>query len=214
VVDSGEPGPAIVDSAAEADLIVMATRGDGATAALIGSTADHVARHAPVPTLLVREVAAATIRRIMVPLDGGARAEEAIPLAATMRQEFGGSVLLVRVVDPSTSIATARELKEAADAYLRQQAERIGDAETVDVEVPVLRAGTVAECLMEVAKPGDIIVMASRRRTQLAKLLLGSVAAPLIRSAPVPVVLAPGIPGHMASALHAAASGIGRSDSV
>jgi nucleotide-binding universal stress UspA family protein len=50
----GPAGPAILDAARGADLIVLGTRGHGAvTGALLGSVAHHVARHAPGPVVVV-----------------------------------------------------------------------------------------------------------------------------------------------------------------
>ena len=53
-------------------------------------------------------------RRILVPLDGSARAEQALPLAARIARAAGGSVLLLHVVSiplefgPSPSHAAPR----------------------------------------------------------------------------------------------------------
>lgn len=55
VVVNSQPGPAILDFAAEhpTDLIALSTRGRGGLArAILGSVADHVMRHATVPVLL------------------------------------------------------------------------------------------------------------------------------------------------------------------
>ncbi len=210
VVTAGKPGQRIVEAAADTDLIVMATRGGGATALLVGGTADYVAHHAPVPTLLVRDMPAAPIERIVVPLDGSTRAEEALPLAATLRRELGATIHLVRAIDPSTSIATASELQQAAETYLNRQLKSVADDANVSYDIPVVRVGSVAESILQVAQPGDLFVMASRRRRPLGQLVLGSVTAAVVRSAPVPVVLVPGIPGEMAPALHAAKTGSAR----
>ena len=54
---AGEPGEVIVAQAAEmkADLIAMATHGHGwAKRLVLGSTAEHVRHHSPVPMLLVK----------------------------------------------------------------------------------------------------------------------------------------------------------------
>ena len=184
----------------------MATRGSGATGLLIGSTADYVARHATAPTLLIRDehVAVAEVGRLVVPLDGSRRAEEALPLAAALRRQLGATILLVSIVDPSTSLASTDELKRVAQAYLEQQIQRMGETEDLSYEVPVCRVGSVDESLMEVARTGDLFVMASRRRGRVGQLLLGSVTAAVVRRAPVPVVLVPAIPGGMASALNGA----------
>ncbi|MBA3450552.1 MAG: universal stress protein, partial [Chloroflexia bacterium] len=85
VIDDG-PAEGIVSAAADADLVVMCTHGAGDGGRLLfGSVADRVARHAPVPTMLVRggrePIAAALVRRIVVPLDGSPAAERALPMA-------------------------------------------------------------------------------------------------------------------------------------
>jgi nucleotide-binding universal stress UspA family protein len=50
----GSAGPAILEAALGADLIVLGTRGHGAvTGALLGSVTHHVARHAPGPVVVV-----------------------------------------------------------------------------------------------------------------------------------------------------------------
>lgn len=49
-------------------------------------------------------------RRILVPLDGSERAEQALPVAMRLARASEGSLLLVRVVNTSTSLApTQRE---------------------------------------------------------------------------------------------------------
>jgi nucleotide-binding universal stress UspA family protein len=41
-------------------------------------------------------------KRILVPLDGSERAEQALPVAARMARVSGGSVILLQVVDVAT----------------------------------------------------------------------------------------------------------------
>src|SRR5690348_758316 len=40
-------------------------------------------------------------KRILVPLDGSARAEQALPIAVRLAQASGGTILLVQVVPPA-----------------------------------------------------------------------------------------------------------------
>ena len=55
---AGNPGDRIVEEAHEADIVVMGTHGRrGLQRALVGSVAEHVIRHAPVPVMVVRLVA-------------------------------------------------------------------------------------------------------------------------------------------------------------
>ena len=54
-VDLGEPSTRIVKAAAKADVIVMATEGrTGLSHLLIGSVAEKVVRHSPIPVLTIR----------------------------------------------------------------------------------------------------------------------------------------------------------------
>ncbi len=51
----GLPGRGLVEAAqgADAQLVVLAARGDGAVARLLGTVSQHVLRHAPCPVLVV-----------------------------------------------------------------------------------------------------------------------------------------------------------------
>lgn len=206
LVADTRPGDRIVQASRDVDLIVMATRGDGASGTLIGRTASHVVRHAAAPTLLIRDVGPDAIRpieRLVVPLDGSAQSEEAIPLAAAMQQTLDVPVSLVRVIDPSTPMSPAGDPRDAAEAYLQRQADALGGRHLASCAVHMLRSGSVGELLAEEAEPGDLLLMASRRRRLLGQVFLGKVATAVARHAPVPVALAPAVPGVMASTLRA-----------
>ena len=63
-VQLGDPATRIVAAAKSADLIVMATEGrTGLSHLLIGSVAEKVVRHSPIPVLTVRPPAARKVRR-------------------------------------------------------------------------------------------------------------------------------------------------------
>ena len=61
-------------------------------------------------------------KRILVPLDGSARAEQAIPIAARIAHALGDSVILLRVatapVDTGKYSTTSGYVEEAVDADL------------------------------------------------------------------------------------------------
>jgi nucleotide-binding universal stress UspA family protein len=212
VVATGKPGPVIVAAAADAELIVMATRGHGVTRLLVGSTADEVVRHAPVPTLLVRDqhpAIAPAVLRLVVPLDGSERAEEALPLAAIMRQGLGAALRLVRVVDPATSLATVDEVVRDAAAYLERQLRRLGDLDDATYAVAI---GSPSERLLEELRPGDLVVMATRGLGGPGRRLLGDVTAAAVERSPVPVVLVRAAPGEMAGALAGLVERVGKAE--
>src|SRR5215472_10791684 len=97
-------------------------------------------------------------RRILVPLDGSPRAEQALPLAARIARASGGSIMLLYVVSaphefgPSLwQAASQREVIDAAIAgattYLSQAAHAYGLA-GVETKVALL-AGPVALTILD-----------------------------------------------------------------
>jgi nucleotide-binding universal stress UspA family protein len=211
VVTSGDPKRRIVEAAGDVDLIVMATRGQGLATTLLGRVADHVASHAPTPTLVVRHEQPApppAVLRVVVPLDGSDRAEEALAVAATLRDALGAGLHLVRVVDAAVSLATTDQLAREAAAYLEQQRTRGDFAGDASCEVGVISHGTVSERLLESLRSGDVVVMATQGRGGLRRLLGGGAAA-LLRQAPVPLVQVRAGVGEAEAALRGAAAGAG-----
>jgi nucleotide-binding universal stress UspA family protein len=199
VVSNGKPERCIVDEATDAEIVVMTTR-HGMTRHLIGGTADHVVRNAPVPVVLIRDghpVGAVAVLRIVVPLDGSEYAAEAFPLAAIMRHSLGVGLHLIRVVDPATSLlATTDQAERQAAAYLESQLARLDDtAGATTYDVPI---GRPDERILETLRPGDLVVMATRGYGELGRRLMGSVSTAVAERALVPVVLVRAAPGQAA----------------
>jgi nucleotide-binding universal stress UspA family protein len=154
-------------------------------------------------------------QHILVPLDGSARAERAIPVAARIARATGGSIVLLQVVAPQneysiysvqSTIITPEEVEvtrtHAAD-YLKAVALK-DDLEGVGVHTEVL-IGSVAPTLCSFAQSStaDLIVLCSHGYTGLKRWFLGSVADVVTRTAPVPVlILREGGPLPMEAALN------------
>ena len=195
-----------------ADAIVMATHGrSGLGRWIYGSVAEEVLAHSPVPVMLVRAWQCQTNPRtlvshprVLVPLDGSPFAEAAIDTALSVVEGLGGEIVLSEVVPVPTHVVVAEDGKvisyldqqeeafrrEASD-YLYAVAQRISArAATVQVSVDV-QVGEPAESIIQVAHERDVtlIVMATHGRTGLARLMLGSVAAQVLRNGNVPLLL-------------------------
>jgi nucleotide-binding universal stress UspA family protein len=180
----GVPAERIVAEAAESDLIAMCTQGAGGGGRLVyGSVADRVARHAPVPTVLVRggshPVTAAPVRRIIVPLDGSAAAKRAVPMAATLARLLDVPVHLVSVSDPGEPTNAAPDL-EALASNLRA-ADVMATTES--------RHGEPAPELLATIAPRDVIVATTHGHGAARRWQIGRVAERLLRHAPAPVLL-------------------------
>ncbi len=209
LVKIGEPAETILDVAQmhQSNLIVMTTHGYGALKRIMfGSVADRVVRHSLVPVLVVRPQgdtdlgAAAAIQRIVVPLDGSERAENALSTAKTLAQQLHVPMLLVRAlhidyVVPGFEGAFAvtqesmDDMSQLADAYLSTIREPLV-AEGLDVSITV-RWGSPIDVIDMTTQQDDLIVLTSHGRGGARRWLLGSVAEKLIRTSHSPVLLVP-----------------------
>ena len=140
-------------------------------------------------------------KRILVPLDGAARAERAIPVAARLAKASNGSVILLQVVVPpidySGYLAQGPLLSESmieayldeAKSYLVTLAES-NDLAGINTKVEVM-FGTPAQDIFTVthSRRVDLIVMSSHGRTGFTRWALGSVAHKVVHHSPVPVLV-------------------------
>ncbi len=139
-------------------------------------------------------------QRIVVPLDGSTRAEQALPIAARIARASHGSVLLLSVLVPPMSLSWSMQLPpsfpanqeaehQATTAYLA----RLADSETlkgVETTTEVLK-GQPARVILDTteARSADLIVLCSHGRTGIKRWVLGSVAQKVARHSLVPVLI-------------------------
>lgn len=140
------------------------------------------------------------LKRILVPLDGSARAERALPVAARIARSVGGSLVLYRVVPvPLTYGAIYGGVPLSQTIIDDDMAAAKTDLEELK-QLALLR-GIPVECAVEVGVPAglileqaeeqkiDLIVICSHGRSSLGRWVLGSVAEHVSRHAPVPVLV-------------------------
>lgn len=138
--------------------------------------------------------------RILVPLDGSSRAEEAIPVAARIARAFDGSILLLHVVIPPVStgkysVPEAYPRREAdeelaeANEYLKTVA-MLEELSHIPTESQAL-VGDVAPTILNAAHSmhAALIVLSSHGYSGFNRWMLGSVAEKIIRHASIPVVV-------------------------
>lgn len=127
-------------------------------------------------------------RSILVPLDGSAVAESALSAVEGLSTRPGTRLLLVRAFDEPRPLAI-HEAEKYLDATARMLTARGFD----DIET-VVRYGTAARVILDTARTHEatLIVMATRGRSGLARLMSGSVTEAVIRGAPTPVLVVRG----------------------
>jgi nucleotide-binding universal stress UspA family protein len=146
---------------------------------------------------------------ILVPLDGSAFAEQALPIAVSIAKPSGAKVTLVRAWDPS-NYRSSSELtppflgaethdRTVATTYLDTIASRLRSADAISVDSAVL-AGRAADAIIECQTRvgADLIVMTTHGLTGWSRAWLGSVADAVVRTNATPVLLCRPVDGSSA----------------
>lgn len=191
------------------DLIVMTTHGrSGWERAWLGSVADALIRLSSVPVVLVRmsespaQATTGAFRRILIPTDGSAEAEEVLAPAVTLDPHKQADYLLVHVVESSLlsdmdHVMRSLNQREVpvqrlheAEVYLTGVAERLHVSDP-QVQTVVLADRHPAHAILGYAREYavDLIALATHARHGMSRMLLGSVADKVIRGADVPVLV-------------------------
>jgi nucleotide-binding universal stress UspA family protein len=206
VTTSLERGP-VADALAgyarrhEVDLIVMSTHGRRGFARLsLGSVTDSLIRLTPIPVVVVKpprsylnpQVTTA-FKRIVVPLDGSALAEQILPGIARLGELEGSELTLLYVLKPHSysqeqiqdpmlpwwekDIATAQAYLLPMATKLRRRGFTVSSDIVIGENVPE-KIAEFARC-----EKADLIAIATHGRGGVSRLIYGSVADALMKSA-------------------------------
>jgi nucleotide-binding universal stress UspA family protein len=211
---AGEAVPEILWLAQEirCALIVMGTQGQtGLARLLMGSVAEQVVRNATCPVVTVKAhprepppaaegpseeagpiPAAVPIHTILHPTDLSDRCAEAFRVACSLAKDHAARVIVVHVPEPIATpfgMAPSPPLPEGHRGGMEEWLRRSHQSPLgVRVEFRV-EEGDVAPGIVSAARATacDLIVMGTHGRTGLRRLLMGSVAENVLRTAPCPV---------------------------
>jgi len=197
LAEVGSPAAEIVRGAEDwkAERIVVGSHGSaGLARVLVGGVALSVARHAHCPVLIAR--ARAGTRRIVVGTDFSDPALPAVAAAAAESARTGAKVTIVHALEipviptdifsgaaghwPAEMAGYQRAREEAAMEGLEAALATAG----IDGDRKVV-AGSAGPSLVRVAEDvrADLVVVGTRGRTGLRRMLLGSVAEAVVRAA-------------------------------
>jgi len=195
--EEGEPFEKIVEIAAEekCDLIVMGRRGmTGIERTLMGSVTAKVIGHFKGRTLVVPEDTTINWGDILIAYDGSKYSEAALFEAIDYAKSYDGSLKIVNAVYTNDEfIANAPDVVEK---MVEKAKENLSSAKEKAVQ-----EGVEAEVFVREGEPYDVItklaeelktstiIMGSRGKTQLGRILMGSVTSRVIGYAPCPVMV-------------------------
>ncbi len=200
-VTEGVPYAAIVSRAAEtgADPIVVGGRGaSGLRMQHLGDVAEKVVRHAAVSVLVAR--GGPGHGKILAATDLSDPSLPALTAAAEESRRRGASLTVALVVDPEKAMGSEvfatilsllsedfmSELVRVARGRLAEALERLGVTGSA-----VIESGAAASSILRLSEdlPADLVVLGNAGSTNLASVLVGSVAETVVRWAPCSVLV-------------------------
>lgn len=208
VTPEGPAVSALLDAAADADLLVVGSHGRGPIGDLVhlGSVAAACAHRARVPVVVVRPDAAGPAAGgpdagpVVVGVDGSPGGDRAMAVAARLAAHRAVPLLVVHGWDqlampgPDGTMPTASDPGGqaaadhlVADACARARTGAGGSLPVMGRAVP----GPAVPVLLDAARSASALVVGSRGRGGFARLVLGSVSTHCLHHAPCPVVVVP-----------------------
>jgi nucleotide-binding universal stress UspA family protein len=189
----GKPAAEIVRAAHAGayDLLAMSSRGkSGLRRLVLGSVAEEVLRRASLPVFvshpLPKGISPASLRSIVVPLDGSHRSASVLPLVTELAKRCGSKVAFVSVVSPTRKDDLPVETA-AHNLFAEQKALQ---KEGLEVELAILYGDPATEILrFAEARGASLLALATHGRTGLDRLRYGSVAEALVRKTSLPMLV-------------------------
>jgi nucleotide-binding universal stress UspA family protein len=182
----------------KANIVIMGTHGRNTVQRFfLGSVAEHMLRKSPVPIFTVSGMrkSDSRIRSVLIATDFGPGTPEAVEWGIGISRETGAKATLMHVI-PHTASANLEEtyltaLTRGIEVQLLELAATI-EASSLDISVRV-ETGLPWRVIHNVAQAThpDLIVMNIHGKSRLDRMLLGSTAERIIRSAECPVLSIP-----------------------
>ena len=196
-LEEGEPFQKIVEIAEEekCDLVVMGRRGlAGIERTLMGSVTAKVIGHHKGRTLVVPHDAVLGWKDIPLAYDGSKYSEAALSEAINYAKSYESSLKIVNAVYTNDEfIANAPDIVEKMVMKARETLEsamKKAVQEGIETEIFV-REGEPYDVITSLAEElkTNTIIMGSRGKTKLGRILMGSVTSRVIGYAPCPVMV-------------------------
>lgn len=191
-------GRALTSRSVDADLLVVGTHRMGAVERLlVGSRAYQVVAGVQCPVVVVPHLPAPDASCVVVGTDGSSEADAALVEAAAQAARAGAELLVVHAFEEPALVTGLEYLGGAYVDDLREEGNRILAAaeESVRARYPRLDVSTrlvhgrAADRLRGTAEGALLLVVGSRGRHGVARMLLGSVSHDVVLRAPCPVLV-------------------------
>ncbi len=199
----GSPAAVLLETAADAQMVVVGARGLGGLAGLwLGSVSRQVTHHSPVPVAVVPSEGSTSARtgpaRVVVGVDGSPESVQALGFAVTEARVRAAHLRVVHtwtfpalaILPFTPDVPSPEELAADGEALIERCLADAGGADDVTIE-PTVEAGSAAEALVAAAEDADLLVVGARGAGGFLGLRVGSVADACAGRSPVPVIIVP-----------------------
>lgn len=199
-VIEGHPGTQLIDSARDADLLVVGTRGRSSVmSTVLGSVSAYCAGRAPVPVAVIPEEFSADrpLSTIVVGVDGSANAQAALSWAID-HVDAGGTICatgalsiwgyMIGEFEPPLDLMEKQILESVEAAVSQAKGDRYSGPQ---ISIRILRADARVALRDLAEDEADMLVLGARGVTGIPHLILGSVSSALVHHPKVPTVIIP-----------------------
>jgi nucleotide-binding universal stress UspA family protein len=198
VTRCGSAASVLLEQAVDADLVVVGNRGYNALHGIIaGSVSSRVARHAPVPVVVVRGASEPPPEfepRVVVGFDGSAPGEAALAFAFREASLHGVPLTVVGVWPSRASVHGAPFMDEvslratAHDRFLAEISVRQADFPDVETRSWFPDGAPVSE-LLAAAAPARLLVVGEHDAHGMRTLFPDALLRSLLHNAPCPIAV-------------------------
>ncbi len=198
VMPEGQPFEAIVDTAdaENADMIVLGgMSGSRLERSVLGATAVRVIGYARRDVLVVPENTSVSFSEILLATDGSRYSVRAAQRAVDLARAYGGKLHAVSVIDVPSDYHLWEKAMDDFTVRARTALDDVAEQATsagVEVATHVLMGDAADSIVLKAEEIGaGLVVLGSHGRTGLRRLMLGSVAAGVLRKDRFPVLVVP-----------------------
>jgi nucleotide-binding universal stress UspA family protein len=200
LVHAGAPHRVLLDLADSfsVDLIVIGAADAGRRWPTFGSTADRVIRKATCPVLVVRPASVFPPVRVLAPVDLSPASAGALRSGLDLLAQAGAPAAaeILFVLNPIERDGSIQFTPEQVARFAGEELHRFVDtqlpASATVLERRVRTGYPREEILAEINDaPTDLVLLGTHGRSGLERLLIGSVAADVLREAPCSVLVVP-----------------------
>ena len=195
VTEVTSPADTLVRAGAEAELLVIGTRGHGRVLGpLLGSVATTVTARAPFPVVVVRSGSGSPrpghVRDVVVGTDGSAAADAAVRFAAERAAATASPLRIVTgTEEQAPEEAGPERLCDAAQLIVDEARRMVHRTHPGLIVTTAVEHGPADRVLVDASRTARLVVVGSRGRGAVRAMVLGSVSRAVIRGAQSPVAV-------------------------